>query len=172
VAANNLITERDFAQAVVEYARATGWLVWRTWNSKHSPAGEPDLRMVRPPRVIYAELKRERGRLTPAQEQAIDLLDKCPGVETYLWKPSDWPRIEKILAQEVVVAATHTSAEFMRVNAAIQIRHPGGRPRLEIPMRRIVEALRHEGNKAAAARALGCSAAYIRKRLKEESGQL
>ena len=34
-------------------------------------------------------------------------------------------------------------------------------------MRRIVEALRHEGNKMAAARALGCSTAYIRKRLKE-----
>jgi len=59
------------------------------------------------------------------------------------------------------------SAEFIPPVSIGKERHPGGRPRLEIPMRRIVEALRHEGNKTAAAHALGCSPAYIRRRLKE-----
>ena len=43
-------TEKGFSQAVVDYAHTQGWTVWRTYDSRHSPAGEPDLRMVRPPR--------------------------------------------------------------------------------------------------------------------------
>ena len=44
--------EKDFAQAVVGYARAQGWLVGYTYDSRKSEPGEPDLRMVRPPVVI------------------------------------------------------------------------------------------------------------------------
>lgn len=47
----------------------------------------------------------------------------------------------------------------------------GGRPRLNISMESIVRALRHEGNNAAAAWALGCSATYIAKRLKEANDE-
>ena len=101
MAADNLISESDFAQSVVEYARATGWLVWRTWNSKHSPAGEPDLRLVHPgqKRVIWAELKSSKGKLTPMQEQAIETL-QVAGAEAYLWYPQDWWLIEMVLKGE------------------------------------------------------------------------
>ena len=91
------VSEKDFAQAVVEYAQAWGWTVWRTWNSKHSPAGEPDLRMVRPPRVIFAELKSETGKLTTKQAEAVALLRECPGTWCYVWRPSDWDEIEGVL---------------------------------------------------------------------------
>ena len=93
------VTERQFSQAVVDYARLTNWLVFRTWNSRHSPAGAPDLRMVRPFRVIFAEVKRELGKLTPQQEEAINLLRLCPGVEVYVWRRSDWEEIVRILAR-------------------------------------------------------------------------
>ncbi len=90
-------TEKDFSQAVVDFARANNWLVFRTYRSKHSPPGEPDLRMVRPPRVIFAELKVKRGRLSLRQAVALDVLSQCPGVETYLWYDKDWDEIERIL---------------------------------------------------------------------------
>ena len=91
------ITEKDFQATVRELAEAYVWTVFCTWQSKHSPAGEPDLRMVRPPRFIFAELKTERGRLTNEQEAALLLLQACPPVEVYLWRPSDLDEIERIL---------------------------------------------------------------------------
>jgi hypothetical protein len=42
----------------------------------------------------------------------------------------------------------------------------GGRPALNIPSENIVEAVRQHRQVVAAARALGCSPAYIHKRLK------
>lgn len=91
-------TEKGFSQAVVDYAHIQGWLVFRTYDSRHSPAGEPDLRMVRPPRVIFAELKVGKNQPTAYQREALGLLGQCPGVETYLWRPDQWDMIEEILA--------------------------------------------------------------------------
>ena len=96
-AMNLLVTERAFAATVREYATAKGWTCWLTWKSLHSPAGEPDLRLVRPPRFLLVELKSEKGKLTLAQLEARDLLQGCPGVEYYCWRPSDWAEIEKVL---------------------------------------------------------------------------
>lgn len=70
----------------------------------------PDVVLCRPPRVIFSELKRERGKLTHARlhhgrrtrwtegqaEWIRDLL-ACPGVETYWWVPSDAGDIVTIL---------------------------------------------------------------------------
>ena len=91
------ISEREFQNTVRELAEAHGWTVFCTWQSKHSPAGEPDLRMVRPPRFIFAELKSERGRLTKEQEATLLLLQACPPIEVYLWRPADLDDIERIL---------------------------------------------------------------------------
>ena len=91
------MSEREFADQVVQLAVVFGWTVWRTWRSDHSPAGEPDLRMCRPPRYIAAELKTERGKLTPFQEQALELLRQCPGIEVFLWRPSQLDEIAEVL---------------------------------------------------------------------------
>ena len=91
------MTEREFAAQVVELALALDWTVFRTWRSDHSPAGEPDLRMCRPPRYIVAELKTQRGKLTPLQEQAFMLLSQCRGIETYVWRPSQLEEIAEVL---------------------------------------------------------------------------
>ena len=84
------ITEKQLSQTVVEMAEAFGWTVWRTWNSRHSPAGEPDLRMVHPVwrRMIWAELKTEKGKLTLKQEDTIRILMRAKQ-EWYLWRPRD-----------------------------------------------------------------------------------
>ena len=92
-----MTSEKDFQQAVRDYARLTGWLDFCHWTSIRSPAGFPDLTLVRPPRVVFAELKSERGRLTAAQSETLAALSNCPGVESYLWRPSDWDAITEIL---------------------------------------------------------------------------
>lgn len=91
-------TEAQFTAAVRQYARLRGWLEYHTYRSTRSPAGFPDLVMVRQPRLIFAELKDERGRLIAAQETWIRALSGPSGVETYVWRPSDWPEIERVLS--------------------------------------------------------------------------
>ncbi len=74
-----------------------GWrLCYHTLRSKGSQSGFPDRVLVRE-RVIFAELKREKGVPTPAQ---IDWLNglAAAGAEVYLWRPSDLDEIAKILA--------------------------------------------------------------------------
>ena len=79
---------------MTEYAQSQGWWVYRTYNSQHSEPGMPDLFMVRPPNVILAELKREKGKVTAAQAKVLALLEECFGLEVHLWRPSDWDEIE------------------------------------------------------------------------------
>ena len=93
--------EKDFLQAVREYARLMGWTDYHTWHSLHSPAGFPDLVLVRPPRIVFAELKVGRNRPTPAQQEWLNLLKGCPAVEVYLWTPEDWNEIERVLRREM-----------------------------------------------------------------------
>ncbi|MCS7310962.1 MAG: VRR-NUC domain-containing protein [Armatimonadetes bacterium] len=91
------VREKEFLQAVRELAELQGWLCYHTWNSVHSPAGFPDLVLVRPPRLVFAELKVGRNRPTSAQQDWLHLLSACPQVEVYLWTPADWEQIERVL---------------------------------------------------------------------------
>ena len=92
-----LLSEKNFQAQVIQYALLKGWLVWNTWRSFHSPKGEFDLRLCRPPRYVLMELKSERGTLTREQEAAFPLLKACPGIEAYVFKPAQWSEIEKVL---------------------------------------------------------------------------
>jgi len=92
------ITERDFLASVRSLAELLGWACYHTWQSIHSPAGFPDLVLVRPPRIIFAELKVGNRQPTPAQERWLNLLRECHGVEAYLWRPEDWEQIQMLLS--------------------------------------------------------------------------
>jgi hypothetical protein len=87
------LTEKAFMQQVRELARLFGWLEFHPHDSRRSTPGYPDLFMVRPPRVLFAELKSDTGRVTPAQRAWLGALEQCPGVEVYLWRPGDWDAI-------------------------------------------------------------------------------
>ncbi len=107
----NAITEQMpetvFTTRVIDLATALGWLVthsrparkadggWSTPIQGHK--GFPDLTLVRPPFTIYAELKTEKGTLTPEQKVWIEALEKC-GADVRLWRPSDQAEIEATLS--------------------------------------------------------------------------
>jgi hypothetical protein len=85
------LSEKQFSQQVTDAAKTFGWLVYRTWNSQHSPAGFPDLCMVRLSRIIFAELKSEKGKVSPAQQEWLNALSGHGyHIETYLWRPSQF----------------------------------------------------------------------------------
>lgn len=93
------ITERAFQGQVLDLARRFGWLAYHTHDSRRSDPGFPDCVFVRGARVVFAELKRERGgRVSPEQRAWLDALTLTPA-ESYLWRPSDWDEIVLALAR-------------------------------------------------------------------------
>ena len=94
-------TEKAFLDAVVELATLCQWLVYHTYDSRRSQAGFPDLVLVKKKQLIFAELKTNKGRLRPEQREWLDMIglmaDDCTNVGIYLWRPSDWDTIEKLL---------------------------------------------------------------------------
>jgi hypothetical protein len=91
------MNETEWQRTVTEYATLRGWLWYHTHDSRRSAAGFPDLVMVRRGRLIFAELKSERGLLRGAQQTWLEALRDCCEGEAYVWRPSDWPRVERIL---------------------------------------------------------------------------
>lgn len=102
------ITEEAFQCQVLGMARANGWLSAHFRPAKTAKgrwltpvagdgAGFPDIILVRE-RVVYAELKTQRGKLSPEQVRWLDTL-KAAGEEVYVWRPSDWAEIGKALSR-------------------------------------------------------------------------
>ncbi len=91
------VSEKEFQANVIELAGLLGWRHYHVLYSQKSPPGFPDLVLVRDGRLIFAELKSERGRLTHPQRVWLAALKACPGVQVYEWRPSDWPEIEGVL---------------------------------------------------------------------------
>ena len=104
---NDSMSEAEL-QAVVEgLFRSQGWLVYHSVDSRGTEPGLLDIVAVRPPRVLFLELKSSKGildthvrytkgtrnrpaRRLPTQREWYEALKECPGVETYLCSPSDW----------------------------------------------------------------------------------
>lgn len=98
--------ERDFQTAVVELAHFGSWLVHHTrtvhiagggWTSPGIDRGFPDLVLVKPPHIIYVELKTDVGRLSTHQFYWLEML-KDAGADVRVWRPRDWPEIQNTLA--------------------------------------------------------------------------
>lgn len=66
-------------------------------DSFHGMKGLPDYIAVRRGRLVFAELKNERGRLTPDQNEWLDNLQQVPAIEVYVWRPADLEEIKEVL---------------------------------------------------------------------------
>lgn len=92
------ISEKQFQAQVLDLARLSGWLVYHTHDSRRSAPGFPDLVLLRPPRLVFAELKTEKGRIRPEQRAWVEALSGCTQApESYLWRPRDLEEVQGIL---------------------------------------------------------------------------
>jgi hypothetical protein len=104
------MTEDDFLESIIDLAHVYGWKVFharaaRTGKGWRTPvqgdgAGFPDLVLVRE-RVIFAELKTDKGKLSELQEDWTLALNTAVQ-EVYVWHPSDWDRIVEVLKRKWV----------------------------------------------------------------------
>ena len=88
-----------------------GWWAFHPYSAKRSAPGVPDLTLVRD-RVIFAELKRDRGgRLSPAQIGVHELL-RAAGAEVYVWwLPRDLPEVARVLARRIAPPRAESATE-------------------------------------------------------------
>lgn len=80
-------------------AQRFGYRVYHTRDSRGSDEGFPDLVLVGPERIIFAELKTRTGKLTERQAVWLDMLRHTGKVDVYLWRPGDWPAIVACLGR-------------------------------------------------------------------------
>ena len=97
------MSEAELLALVQDYAELKGWYWSHEYDSRRKARrshltgiGAPDLLLVRE-RVVHAELKSARGKLSPTQAEWRRRLEAC-GAEYYVWRPDDWPAIQRVLA--------------------------------------------------------------------------
>ena len=107
---DNLVSEKALESYVKELADLYGWQYYkqvtgvicphchRPGFSKRDGPGFPDLVLAHPcGRLIFAELKSQKGKLREGQPEWLALLNTGRGREVYLWRPSDMDTIALIL---------------------------------------------------------------------------
>jgi len=96
------VTEAQLQQMVIDLAKWCGYFYFHDNDSRRNRRGFPDLTLVhqRNGRLIFAELKADKGRLRPEQKAWLEAL----GVhhEAYLWTPRHWQdeTIRRVLTAE------------------------------------------------------------------------
>jgi hypothetical protein len=86
------MSEAELMSNVVDLARWHNWLTMHITDSRKSNAvGFPDLVLChqRTGRLLFAELKSEKGALRPGQVVWLDAL-RAGGHLAYVWRPADW----------------------------------------------------------------------------------
>lgn len=103
-------SEKAFQKRIMDLARMYGWRVAHFHDSRRQvrpgvfvgdadAKGYPDLTLVRPPELIFIEVKAELGKTTPEQEEWLGLL-AASGFETFVVRPSGWGVVEKRLMKK------------------------------------------------------------------------
>lgn len=82
----DLMTEHELDKNIRQLCKDLGLRAYHTHDSRRSPAGFPDLVIVGPNGVIYAELKSMTGKLRPEQAEWRDDLITA-GQTWLLWRP-------------------------------------------------------------------------------------
>lgn len=105
------LSEKQFQTQVLELAEMRGWLTAHFSDSRRQvvrPDGQrffvgdkgakgfPDVVLVKPPRIMFWELKKELGKTTPEQDEWLELLELC-GMEARVVRPSDWDYVVSAL---------------------------------------------------------------------------
>ena len=90
------LPEAEFQSMIVDRAKARGWLVHHDRGDYRQTiagdAGFPDLCLARGGTVLFIEVKSEKGRTSPAQDDWINAL---PSV--IVARPSDWSKVIDII---------------------------------------------------------------------------
>lgn len=95
------MTEKQFQDRIIALCQ---WLHLRVYHVSRSDRaivtdkGFPDLVIAGPMGTIFAELKTDKGKPSADQVEWLSLLSRSND-HVYLWRPSDWERVQTILKE-------------------------------------------------------------------------
>lgn len=92
------MSEKDWQALIVSFARAHGWWVFHPHDSRRSEPGWPDLTLIRGRELIFVEVKKHNGKVSPEQANVIEMLEET-GAEVHVWWPKDEPEVRARLSQ-------------------------------------------------------------------------
>jgi hypothetical protein len=95
------MTETQLQDRIIDLCKWLGLLVYHVGRSDKalvSANGFPDLVIVGVMGTVFAELKSQIGKPTQDQKEWLSLLARTND-HVYLWRPSDWDNITKILKE-------------------------------------------------------------------------
>lgn len=100
------MNEAQFQKRIVQIAKRNGWLVFHpkktrlpngAWVTPFiGDAGFPDLVLVRPPKLLFVELKKQNGQPSKDQIRWVESLRAC-GVDAFFWRPDELGYIQSVL---------------------------------------------------------------------------
>ena len=117
------ISERQLQEALIEAAGWGGWLAFHPYDSRRSAPGFPDLVLVRPPELIFWELKSAKGRVTPDQHQWIDALEQVPNIEAAVIRPHNLDSALRRLTRRPTPAVTESNPSIIEQVACAAAGH-------------------------------------------------
>jgi hypothetical protein len=91
-----VLTEAEFQRQVVKLARSLGWETWHPQIAVWSKSGWPDLVLCKPPRLLFWELKTDKGKTSADQDKWLADLRAC-GQEARVVRPADRQWIHETL---------------------------------------------------------------------------
>jgi len=125
------LTEKVLQDNILEVAKLFRWrrAHFRPARTKHgwrTPVqadgkGFPDLILVKPPRLIIAEVKRQDTYPNEYQREWLEDFAGLGCVEVYTWKPQDWDDIVSILGTKGYLVRDSVSS---RLKGQQQLQHP------------------------------------------------
>ena len=90
----NFRNERAFTDAVVDLFKAYGWRVMHMRGNTDKlilgHPGYPDVTAAMSGRVLFAELKMPKGKMTEEQYAWIAVLGGSDETQVHIWRPEDW----------------------------------------------------------------------------------
>lgn len=91
------VAEADFQRTITGLLDLGRWRWHHETDSRRSKAGLPDLIAVRRGQLLFIELKKTGGRVSPTQQEWLDDLGQVSSVGAHLWFPNDFNRAKEIL---------------------------------------------------------------------------
>ncbi len=109
------LTEKEWRRQVLQLADTLGWKSYFTFISKGSSHGFPDLVLARD-RVVFLELKREKGKLTDQQKVWLRAL-LAAGQDAFVVRPRDLESLAAVLAcrnPPTTILGRHAASDGLR----------------------------------------------------------
>ena len=91
------ISEKDFLATIIKACKLKHLYYYHPYHSDKSVEGWPDIAFILNGVLHLWELKKQKGIVSQSQQDWIDELQTCAGVDARIVRPSDWDDIVKIL---------------------------------------------------------------------------